>query len=355
MQQVQGGETRYRVLLLVHRSAGMGHGEDDVLALHETLRSALRGGARASQVGARLCDDHAEVRQAAREFVEQGAGVLVAAGGGGTLRAVVEGAIAGTGGTLPGPGRLRIGSLRMGSGNVIARRLGGALRARDALLATARGVTQGGSVPCAVMRCAVGTSDGRTVIQHGLTFAGFGCFGRVPGDLQRWRRRHPLLRAAGVVARGVEGYNDLEYAAGHAVRCVGAAFDAAETESLRVRWPGFETTVRVLSGLAMNLRLGALPFDPCVDMGDPAFGFALVPFESRASVRKLLLSPRRAVQDGLRARIELGQTLTLTLTDRQSAEAFLDEDPFVFHRQIELGVAGVVSMIPGLGAEGVSS
>jgi hypothetical protein len=333
----------------------MGHGEQDVHALHETLRTALRSGARATEVGARLCDDHAEVRQAAREFVEQGAGVLVAAGGGGTLRAAVEGAIAATGGTLPGPGRLRIASLRMGSGNVIARRLGGPPRARDALLAAARGVTQGKSVPCAVMRCAVGTSDGGTEVHHGLTFAGFGRFGRVPGDLHRWRRRHPLLRAAGALARGVEAYNDLEYTAGHAVRCVGAAFDEAQAERIHVRWPSGAATVRLLSALAMNLRLGALPFDPRVDMGDAAFGFALVPFESRASVVKLLVSPRRAVLDGLRVRVGPGEKLTLTLTDRASAEAFLDEDPLVFHRYVELDVAGFVSMIPAIAAEGVSS
>jgi hypothetical protein len=101
----------------------------------------------------------------------------------------------------------------------------------------------------------------------------------------------------------------------------------------------------------------ALPFDPGVDIGDAAFAFALVPFESGASVMKLLGSPRRAVLDGLRLRIGMGERekLTLTLADRPSAEAFLDEDQLVFHGHIELTVAGFVSMIPGIGAGGVSS
>src|SRR5690242_20850313 len=43
--------------------------------------------------------------------------------GGGTLRAVVEGACDGSAG-LPCIDRLRIGALRMGSGNVVARQLG---------------------------------------------------------------------------------------------------------------------------------------------------------------------------------------------------------------------------------------
>src|SRR2546430_1305025 len=49
--------------------------------------------------------------------------VVIAGGGGGTLRAVVEGACDGRP-ALPARDTIRIGGLRMGSGNVVAKRLG---------------------------------------------------------------------------------------------------------------------------------------------------------------------------------------------------------------------------------------
>jgi len=297
------------------------------------------------EVEASLCEGHEDVRALAGELVAQGGGVIVAAGGGGTLRAVVEGAVAGSRGALPEPDRLQIAATRMGSGNVLAHRLGVPADPREAMVAVARALAARSTVRCAVMRCVTGTESGGTATFHALTLAGFGQLGRVPADLKRWHSRHPRLRDAAASAWGIEGYTRFEYAACHGLRCLRAAAADAAPERVHVSGPFGEATVSMLSALAMNLPLAATAFEPGVDFADAAFGFALVPFESPASVARLLAAPRRAVRAGLRTRIAVGQELVLTLVDRDRTEAFLDEDPVIVHRQARLDVAGFVTMV----------
>src|SRR5260370_2433407 len=69
---------------------------------------------------------HREARSAAVEFSKFGSrpSLLLAAGGGGTLRAVVEGVMDAFPSAPPTAEVLRLAALRMGSGNVVAGRLG---------------------------------------------------------------------------------------------------------------------------------------------------------------------------------------------------------------------------------------
>ncbi|HAF18877.1 MAG TPA: hypothetical protein DCK96_03905, partial [Chloroflexi bacterium] len=68
-------------------------------------------------------DDHPEARSAAAHHASAGPrpSLVVAAGGGGTLRAVVEGVLEAFPDTPPGPDVVRLAALRMGSGNIVAR------------------------------------------------------------------------------------------------------------------------------------------------------------------------------------------------------------------------------------------
>src|SRR6266581_1763735 len=82
-----------------------------------------------------------------------GPAAVIVGGGGGTLRAVVEGICDAAGGKLPGARQVRLGALRMGSGNVVARRLGVALEPVDGMRQLVESLSSGRTLPCAVIRC----------------------------------------------------------------------------------------------------------------------------------------------------------------------------------------------------------
>jgi diacylglycerol kinase family enzyme len=138
------------VLVLLNRSAGTGHAE----SLAGQLADSLREGYGAPlEVSKKVLDDHPGVRSAAAAFVASGRPALVvAAGGGGTLRAVVEGVMDAFP-DAPPPESVLLAGLRMGSGNVVARYLG---VPRDPLVAARQvgeQLRQGSVRLCSVMRC----------------------------------------------------------------------------------------------------------------------------------------------------------------------------------------------------------
>lgn len=311
-------------LLVFNRSSGVGHGAADA----ERIAEAIHEGA-ATVVETAVVGDHLQARAAAAAFVTAAArpALVVAAGGGGTLRAVVEGIMDVFPDRPPGPDVLCLGALRMGSGNVIARRLGVPLDplqgARQIALGFVRGVTR----RCAVLRCRHGGSGGTTVVRHALTMAGFGAWGRVPGDLERWRRSHARFRRRAASWIGLERVNGFEYLLVGMQRMLAGTVRPSECERVEVDGrPPF----RLLAAAALNLPIPPIP-DPRVDLGDEAAGMIIFPRMGRP----------------WRRRVEPGHPLRLTLLDRESVEFFLDEDPEVAYGWIELEVPGLLAVVPG--------
>ena len=98
-----------RALLIINRAAGTGQGESTVQRLTSLFKEGL---AELPEVRVKLVDDHATARDCAAQFVSssEAPALVVAGGGGGTLRAVIEGVCRSS--------TVRVGSLRMGSGKV---------------------------------------------------------------------------------------------------------------------------------------------------------------------------------------------------------------------------------------------
>src|SRR5260370_23735776 len=133
--------------------------------------------------------------------------LVVAGGGGGTLRAVVEGVLEAVPPAPPGPDVVRLAALRMGSGTVVARRLG---IPRDPFTA-ARQVGEGWArnvpTPVAVIRCTHGLPGGGAAVRHAVTMCGLGQWGLVPGAIARWRQRHARGRKRAAAFMGLERVN----------------------------------------------------------------------------------------------------------------------------------------------------
>src|SRR5438270_8418251 len=312
-----------RALLIVNSASGTGCAPSLAGELMRGLRDSA-GQLRELEVA--LVRDHPAARVAAASFLKSSdrPAALVAAGGGGTLRAAVEGVFdAGAAcGTL-------IGALRMGSGNVVSRRLGIARDPGAGIRQLGTAIRLGHTAPRPVIRCAFGTADGLVDVRHAVVMCGLGQWGRTSGDLARWHRHLAGGRAALAALAGLERVNHLEYVAAAGGRLLEAAVRPSACERAEVSFGGRAERCRLVAGTVVTTSIGGIPFDPQVGTGEVAAGALIIPRGGRP--RRFRLSPE--------------ETLRIRLIDRRAVEFFLDEDPEIAHREISLGVAGNLSFL----------
>ena len=337
-----------RGLLVINRNAGTAQTELFATKLSSLFKSGL---GELKQVRIELVDSHAAVRSCASAFFNESEApaLIVAGGGGGTLRAVIEGiCAANTSIRLPGAERVRIGALRMGSGNVLARQFGVPRDAIAGLNSLVLNVKTGRTVPCCVMRCEICDSAGNSEFRYGVTLAGLGQFGRIPADLERWHVRFPRFHKGAARALGVERLTNVEYAVAHFIRSLNCLCfkDAAETIEIEVDKQ--QRIFRLLSGVMMNFPIKPLPFNPDLRIEDQAVFVCLIPSTGRLSAGLQILAPSRLMPNAHCIRLELGQLLKIRLIDRECVEFFLDEDPLTTNGCLTLGVAGSIAFVPGV-------
>ena len=303
-------------LLVLNRSAGTGHASDSANWLVDALRAGHRG---SPEVEVAVVDDHTAARAAASAFAARAPrrSMVVAAGGGGTLRAVIEG-VMDVHSEPPDAAVLRLAALRMGSGNVIARRLGMPVDPIESARQIGEGFARGRAAFYPVMRCEHGTEVGGSAISHAVTMCGLGAWGRVPGDIARWREGHPAQRARAAGWIGLERVNLAEYVGIGTIRMLAATVSPARCELVEL--DGRER-FRLLAGVALTVPLPPLPGP----------GVTIVPRFGRT----------------IRRPFEIGSGFTLRLLDRESVEFFLDEDPETAYDWIKVGVAGRLAFVPG--------
>ena len=328
-----------RALLIINRTAGTGLGESVAEQLSSLFKRNLDG---LSEVKVESVSNHADARTCAAGFVsESGAPALVVAGGGGgTLRGVIEG-ICDTrvSAELPGPERVRVGALRMGSGNVVAKQFGVPSNPVSALDGLLTNLKAGRTVPCCVMRCETWTKPGESKIHYAVTMAGLGQFGRIPSDLARWHARLPALRKIAARSFGIEKFNNVEYAFAFLIRSLSCVLFRSRAETIEIPNHDHSERFRLLSGVVMNFPFAALPFKPAVTVEDEALSAYLIPLSPLSHTRRI--------------RIETKQPLEIRFVDRDHVELFLDEDPVTTYKQLRLSVAGSIAFVPGPDYRGV--
>jgi hypothetical protein len=300
-----------RALLIVNRSAGTGQGGPVAERLSLLFKQNLR---ELSQVRVELVSDHADARARAAGFMSESEApaLIVAGGGGGTLRAVIEG-IYDTHSTE----RVRVGALRMGSGNVLAKQFGVPGDPIAALHGLLSNLKAGRMVPCCVMRCETWNSAGDVKVHHAVTLGGLGQFGRIPSDLARWHGRFPAVHKLAASAFGVEKLTNIEYALAFLIRYLSCVLFPIRAETVEIRGERF----RLLAGVVMNFPIAGLP-----------------------------LSGHTRIM-----RIDKNQQLDIRFVDRDEVELFLDEDPVTTYKQLRLEVAGSIAFVPGPDYRGVSA
>lgn len=273
--------------------------------------------------------DHSEARSAAARHASAAPrpSLIVTAGGGGTLRAVVEGVMDAFPAVPPGPDVVMLAALRMGSGNVVARGLG---IPRDPLAAARQvGGAVAGNVttPVAVIRCAHGVPGGGTAVRHAVTMCGLGQWGLVPGDISRWNDQHARGRKRAASWVGLERVNAIEYVIFGGARLLGGTVSRSRCAMVEIDGA---RPIRLLAAFALNLPVPPLP-NAGVALGDEAIGVTVVPRLGRP----------------FRRRLGPGDSFALRFLDREAVEFFLDEDPEEATGWLRLEVAGVLAFVPG--------
>lgn len=321
-----------RALLIINRSAGTSQDEFVVERLAAYFRKGL---GELSRVKVEFVSNHADARACAAEFMSESEtpALVVAGGGGGTLRAVIE-AIYDTNTT----GRVRVGALRMGSGNLLAKQFGVPSDPLAALHGLLTNLKAGRTVSCCVMRCETWTSEGKSEIHYAVSLGGLGQFGRIPSDLSRWRGRFPVIHKVAARLFGLEKINNAEYALAFLIRCLSCVLFPKRAETIEIQ---NHERFRLLSGVVMNFPVAALPFKPRVAVEDEALSVYLIP---------LSLLPHTCY-----IRIEKHQPLDIRFVDREQVELFMDEDPVTTYKQLRLSIAGSIAFVPGPDYRGVSA
>lgn len=307
-----------RALLIINRTAGAGQDEVSVARLASLFEQHL---AELSEVHVESVNDHAAARTCAARFLSasEEETLIVAGGGGGTLRAVIEGVCNSRSSAV------RVGALRMGSGNVLARQFGVPRDPISGLHGLVKNLKAGRTAPCCVMRCETWNESGTSEIHHAVTLGGLGQFGRIPGDLARWHARFPVFQKLAARSFGVEKFTNVEYALAFLLRSL-----THRAEIVDVHFHDQKKRLPLRSGVVMNFPIAALPFKPAVTVEEEALAVYLL-----------------SLRGVSRFRIEKHECLDIRFADRECVEFFLDEDPVTTYGRLTLAVAGSIDFVPG--------
>ncbi|MDP2744533.1 MAG: acylglycerol kinase family protein [Dehalococcoidia bacterium] len=336
-----------RILLIINRSSATGYGNAAIDRLSSMLTGALGPGAN-PQV--EVVDDHPQAKSKTREFLASSdtPSFIIAGGGGGTLRAVIEAICEGSEpGNLPGRERIRISALRMGSGNVVARQFGVPRDPEAALKGIVANLNENRTAPCCIMGFEVGKKDSPPEVCYATTMGGFGQFGRSPGDLARWHRRLPTLRRLLAWLLGIERLNSMEYGLSLLLRFSWCALWPNATEVIEVRWGENVRAMRLLAGVVMNFPLKHLPFKPGTRVEEEALSLNFIPYPGRLATLFGPLSPKLLTRRALQLKLAGRDSAEVRLVNRDSMGFFLDEDSAVFHKRVLVRVAGTLAFVPG--------
>ena len=328
------------ILLAINTAAGTGN----TLALGRNLAEILRKRlGHEHHIKLHRADGHKAIQNSAWAFARRHPkdAVIIAGGGGGTLRAVIEGV-----GIEKPNQNLRLGALRMGSGNVIARQLGIAEDPLEGVEDLAAQLLRKAVVECCVIGCDLDQDITPASRMFGVTLGGFGLFGRVPQALEEYHADHPKLHRFTAKSVGIERLTNVEYGLCLAGLCSRAAWNPQTLPEIEVKQGDHTESFRVLAGALMNFPLGALPFQPGLKVEDLALSLQLIPYHSRLQALSLVPRAKALAKEARIFRITDDTPVTLRVVNGERMPFFIDEDPLEA-AQLTLRVAGSLPFIPG--------
>jgi diacylglycerol kinase family enzyme/thymidylate kinase len=293
-----------------------------------------------------VAHSHAEAEELTRAAVSRGGRVLVAAGGAGTLNAVLEGAHLDD----AVPGDLRLAVLRKGSADLIGKVLGIPDTLPEAVAAILGGIESGDTMPADVLAVEAAGPEDAPVTRHLLGFGGFGVFGEIP----RFTESRLIKAYKGVLG---QLFGDLgPFMTGFALATV--SWNLARVRGRRPRLglvldgeelaPETWVSVILLNGdLGRDFRLGR-----GLDLSSGTFRVIALPYRGpRETVRQAVACRTGAVLDEPARHGALVRTVrTLTVRpERAGHEQLVNVDGLKLRARgpVHVSVGSRVALVPG--------
>ena len=333
------------VLLIVNRPSGTGRSAADLDELRQAFETCF------APLPARVfqaTDSHASVRQLTREFLRSNPGphCLLAGGGGGTTRAVINGLLAEC---APGSAALaavRVGVLRLGSGNLIAKRLGMPVDPVAGLPMLADGLSAGRVQTGWAYRCTFHLPDGGQRLEHGLALGSLGQFARVPAEVEGWKKTHLGLLRTATRFVSLEAITNAQYGLVSLRHAIGVAVQPGWAERIEVRQPGRVDQLRLLAGVLVHFDLPQIPVAAGCRLDEPRLTLGLLPYDSRRQLLAALWHWRDLSSSVRQYSITPEAPLDMCYLGPEMATVALDEDTITSAaRRLTWEVVGPLSFV----------
>jgi hypothetical protein len=331
-------------LCIINRPSGAGRTAAEISRLRQAFRAWF--GSQPEHVFA-IAENHAQVTQQTEAFLRThgGAGFLLAGGGGGTTRALIQGLFNAVDRGSAQPEAVRLGLLRLGSGNLLARKLRIPPAPLEALPRIAAAHRAEQTTPVCVYRCVMRDSTDQEWPLYGLTLGGLGQFGRVPGDIARWSAPLQALQRGLLRRIPLETQTTLRYLGFTLARHLRCLLQPARAELIAIEQAGRRTQLRLLSGMLLNFDAPQFPLSSKCTPGELRLRLACLPFVRRSQAIRDLVSRRSLVRHLHSYDITSANPVTIRLLERPATRLALDEDTFVAPAHIRFEIAGLVRCV----------
>jgi hypothetical protein len=346
---ISGTERKSRltvILFIINTKAGTGYSSSDIA---ELIAFAALNLGRSYVLYVKETDNHKKVTEITEAFLSASYNrkIIIAGGGGGTLSAVITGIYNKSGRVQITGDSLRVAALRMGSGNVLAKKLGIHKNSYEGMRQIIDGIKNN-----VVKKVCVGRFDftgsnlsPRTVF--GSTLMGFGEFGKVPGAISRFHKKHPVIHRCLAKLSGVEFLTTCEYVCLLVIRSLFRLISTERIRSITISMKGQSFSKKIISGFVMNFPVKAIPVNPGIGLSDEALFFYAVPYTKRLDLFTSITGKQKGRPVSFL--VTKDQPVSIGFGDaiRTPAEFFIDEDPFFAQGTITISVAGMLDFITG--------
>jgi hypothetical protein len=239
-----------------------------------------------------------------------------------------------------------VSTLRLGSGNLVARKFNIPRDPSVALAGIAANLRRERLAPACVYRCQLQNAAG-TVKFYGLTLGLLGLLAEVPAEAANWKDRHRRLVRWLAPFAPIEKITALQYTVGGFAKAAHCLLKPQLTQLVEIRSACLTARLRLLAGFLVNFDHATLPFQANCHIGEPRLRLCLLPYQGRRQLLALFGNRKPLAARLLNVDITPETPLEIAFPEHSAITLALDEDSFTAHGAIHFEVAGQVNFVPG--------
>lgn len=281
----------HAALFVINHRSGVGRTSGTIARLKTAFHRAFHAIPQREIV---VAENHTEIVARTRTFlIEQGEQhpcFLLAGGGSGTLRAIIQGAMEAIALGAVLSEHLLFSALPMGSTNPLPHHFGIPSDPLQAIPALATALISHRTSPCYIYRCTLRSTDGTKRQLYGATQSGLGQFGRAPAAMSRWKASYTHLLQAAMRIMPPETITTGHYLLSSVLQALRCIIHPHHTELVEFQQVGHTSRIRMLAAMLLNFDLPYFPFQSGCTPEEPRMMLCCIPFDGRVRTIQILLN-----------------------------------------------------------------